>query len=151
MPLALGLMAKSRQAATVKQGQICVGVGGWLYPPWRGVFYPDGLKQADELAYAASKLTSIEINATHYKLQSAKTFRKWADATPGGFVFSVKGPRLITNSKALGETGTFVARFFASALPSLATSSDRCFGSFPPSSASTSTTSAGSWRCCRAN
>src|SRR5687768_8491584 len=95
---------------TAKSGTIRVGVGGWLYPPWRGVFYPKGLKQADELGYAASKLTSIEINATHYKLQSPKSFRKWADSTPAGFKFSVKGPRLVTNSKALGETGNFVQR-----------------------------------------
>jgi uncharacterized protein YecE (DUF72 family) len=63
-------------------GRVRIGVGGWNYAPWRGVFYPKGLKQADELAYAASHLTSIEINATHYRLQSAKSFRKWADATP---------------------------------------------------------------------
>mgnify|MGYP005846013207 CR=1 FL=1 len=100
-------------------GRIRVGIGGWLYPPWRGVFYPKGLKQADELSYAASKLTSIEINATHYKLQSAKTFRKWADATPDGFVFAVKGPRIITGQKALAETGSFVGRFFASGLAEL--------------------------------
>lgn len=102
-----------------RPGKVRVGVGGWLYAPWRGVFYPKGLKQADELSYAASKLSSIEINATHYKLQSPKTFRKWADATPDGFVFSVKGPRLVTNSKALAETGNFVARFFKSGLGEL--------------------------------
>ena len=96
-----------------------MGVGGWLYPPWRGVFYPQGLKQADELSYAASKLTSIEINATHYKLQSPKTFRKWADAVPDGFVFSVKGPRLVTNAKQLSATGNFVKRFFASGMAEL--------------------------------
>ena len=72
-------------------GRIRVGVGGWIYAPWRGVFYPKGLKQADELAYAASQLTSIEINATHYRLQSPNSFRKWAAAAPDGFIFSVKG------------------------------------------------------------
>jgi uncharacterized protein YecE (DUF72 family) len=40
--------------------RIRVGIGGWIYPPWRGVFYPKGLKQADELAYAAAHLTTIE-------------------------------------------------------------------------------------------
>ena len=100
-------------------GRVRVGVGGWNYAPWRGVFYPNGLKQADELAYAARQLTCIEINATHYRLQSAKSFRKWADATPEGFVFSVKGPRIVTNQKALAETGDFVLRFIDSGLAEL--------------------------------
>ncbi len=119
-------------AKAERPGQVRVGVGGWLYAPWRGVFYPKGLKQADELSYAASKLTSIEINATHYKLQSPKTFRKWADATPDGFVFSLKGPRLVTNSKALAETGNFVARFFKSGLAELGEKLGPVLWQFPP-------------------
>ncbi len=102
-----------------EEGRIRVGIGGWSYAPWRGVFYPKGLKQADELAYAAQHLTSIEINATHYRLQSAKSFRAWAAAAPEGFVFSVKGPRLVTQQKVLAETGTFIKRFFASGLAEL--------------------------------
>ena len=100
-------------------GRIRAGVGGWLYAPWRGVFYPKGLKQADELAYAASHLTTIEINATHYRLQTPASFRKWAAAAPEGFVFSVKGPRLVTQQKVLAETGNFIKRFFASGLAEL--------------------------------
>jgi uncharacterized protein YecE (DUF72 family) len=100
-------------------GRIRVGIGGWIYAPWRGVFYPKGLKQADELSYAASHLTSIEINATHYRLQSPKSFRNWAAAAPDGFVFSVKGPRLVTQQKVLAETGNFIKRFFASGLAEL--------------------------------
>ena len=100
-------------------GRIRVGIGGWSYAPWRGIFYPKGLKQADELAYAGSRLTSIEINATHYRLQSAKSFRAWAAAVPEDFVFSVKGPRLVTQQKALAETGSFIKRFFASGLAEL--------------------------------
>jgi uncharacterized protein YecE (DUF72 family) len=100
-------------------GRIRVGVGGWSYAPWRGVFYPKGLKQADELGYAASKLTSIEINATHYRLQSPKSFRIWGATAPDGFVFSVKGPRLVTQQKALAETGRFVERFVNSGLAEL--------------------------------
>jgi uncharacterized protein YecE (DUF72 family) len=114
-------MAKPKRvsATDVKSGRIRVGIGGWSYAPWRGVFYPKGLKQADELAYAASHLTSIEINATHYRLQSAKSFRSWAAAAPDGFMFSVKGPRLVTNQKALAETGNFIERFSASGLAEL--------------------------------
>ena len=97
-------------------GRIRVGVGGWSYAPWRGVFYPKGLKQAEELAYATSKLTSIEINATHYRLQNPKSFRIWAATAPDGFVFSVKGPRLVTQQKLLAETGGFIDRFLKSGL-----------------------------------
>jgi len=104
---------------TQASGRIRVGVGGWTYAPWRGVFYPKGLKQVDELSYAALHLTSIEINATHYRLQSPKSFRKWAEAAPGGFVFSVKGPRLVTQQKVLAETGGFITRFLASGLAEL--------------------------------
>ncbi len=100
-------------------GRIHVGIGGWSYAPWRGVFYPTGLKQAEELTYAASHLTSIEINATHYRLQSPKSFRSWAAAAPDGFVFSVKGPRLVTQQKVLAETGNFIKRFFASGVAEL--------------------------------
>jgi uncharacterized protein YecE (DUF72 family) len=100
-------------------GRIRVGIGGWSYAPWRGVFYPKGLKQADELAYASSRLTSIEINATHYRLQSAKSFRSWGETAPDGFVFSVKGPRLVTQQKVLAETGVFIKRFINSGLAEL--------------------------------
>jgi uncharacterized protein YecE (DUF72 family) len=102
-----------------KAGRIRVGVGGWLYAPWRGVFYPNGLKQADELAYAATHLTTIEINATHYRLQSPASFSKWAAAAPDGFMFSMKGPRLVTQQKVLAETGNFIKRFLASGLAEL--------------------------------
>jgi uncharacterized protein YecE (DUF72 family) len=110
------LMAKK---PTTPSGRIRVGIGGWSYAPWRGVFYPKGLKQADELSYATSKLTSIEINATHYRLQSPKSFRIWGATAPEGFVFSVKGPRLVTQQKVLAETGNFITRFLKSGLAEL--------------------------------
>lgn len=112
-------MAKAKNQTAPAPGRIRVGIGGWSYAPWRGTFYPKGLKQADELSYAASHLTSIEINATHYRLQSAKSFRSWANAAPDGFVFSVKGPRLVTQQKVLAETGNFIKRFIGSGLAEL--------------------------------
>jgi uncharacterized protein YecE (DUF72 family) len=114
-------MAKPKRSSksSATSGRIRVGIGGWSYAPWRGVFYPKGLKQADELSYATSKLTSIEINATHYRLQSPKSFRIWGATAPDGFVFSVKGPRLVTQQKALAETGSFINRFFKSGLAEL--------------------------------
>ena len=102
--------------ATTGPGTIRTGMGGWIYKPWRGVFYPEGLKQADELAFATRHVTSIEINATHYRLQSPKSFKRWADTAPDGFKYALKGPRLVTQQKVLAETGKFIERFFDSGL-----------------------------------
>lgn len=99
---------------SVKTGQIRIGIGGWNYPPWRGAFYPQGLAQAKELEYAASRLTSIEINSTFYGSQKPESFRKWADAVPDGFVFSVKGPRFATNRRDLAGAGDSIKRFLNS-------------------------------------
>jgi uncharacterized protein YecE (DUF72 family) len=99
---------------TLPRGRIYIGVGGWNYEPWRGVFYPKGLAQAKELAYAASHLTSIEINATFYGSQKPESFRKWAATVPDGFVFSVKGPRFATNRRVLAEAGESIKRFLDS-------------------------------------
>ena len=74
--------------AMKSSGRIYVGVGGWNFEPWRGVFYPDKLPQNKELEYAASKLTAIEINSTYYGSQKPESFRKWASQTPQGFKFS---------------------------------------------------------------
>ena len=98
---------------------IRVGIGGWTYAPWRGPFYPDGLKQADELKYAASKLTAIEINGTFYRTQSAASFAKWRDETPEGFVFAVKGHRAVVNKKVLAEAGEALAWFMKSGITEL--------------------------------
>jgi uncharacterized protein YecE (DUF72 family) len=97
-----------------KQGHIRVGIGGWTFAPWRGVFYPEKLTQAKELSFAASKLTAIEINGTYYGSQKPETFRKWASEVPDGFVFSVKGPRFATNRKILAEAGESIDRFYKS-------------------------------------
>jgi uncharacterized protein YecE (DUF72 family) len=104
--------SKAGQSNAGQTGQIYVGIGGWNFEPWRGVFYPKGLPQAKELEYAASHLTSIEINATFYRSQTPATFRKWAATVPNGFVFSVKGPRFATNRSVLAEAGDSIKWFF---------------------------------------
>jgi uncharacterized protein YecE (DUF72 family) len=96
-----------------------IGIGGWTYEPWRGVFYPDGLTQKRELEYAASKLTGIEINGTYYGAQKPETFRKWRDETPEGFKFAVKGTRYATNRKNLAESKDSVERFLNSGVTEL--------------------------------
>jgi uncharacterized protein YecE (DUF72 family) len=94
--------------------QIRVGVGGWTFEPWRGVFYPEGLAQKRELEYASRKLTSIEINGTFYGSQKPESFAKWHDETPDNFIFALKGPRFTTNRRVLAEAGESVERFFNS-------------------------------------
>ena len=81
-----------------------IGISGWTYPPWRGVFYPKGLVQAQELSYASRRFNSIEINGTHYALQFPSSFEKWHDQTPDGFVFSIKSSRFITHIKRLAAS-----------------------------------------------
>jgi len=96
-----------------------VGIGGWTYEPWRGVFYPTGLAQKNELEFASSKLDSIEINGTFYGTQRATSFEKWHDETPEHFVFSLKAPRFATHRRVLGEAGESIDRFFASGVLAL--------------------------------
>jgi uncharacterized protein YecE (DUF72 family) len=100
-------------------GRIYVGIGGWNYAPWRGIFYPEKWPQAKELEYAGERLTAIEINATHYKLQKPELFARWAKAVPERFKFAVKGSRYCTNRKALAEGGEGVARFCSQGLVEL--------------------------------
>lgn len=102
-----------------KQGRIYIGIGGWTYAPWRGEFYPKGLPHAQELRYAASHLTSIEINGTFYRTQSAASYRKWASEVPDGFVFSLKGPRFAVNRTVLAEAGDSIKRFLNSGVTEL--------------------------------
>ncbi|HVJ44212.1 MAG TPA: DUF72 domain-containing protein [Dongiaceae bacterium] len=99
-----------------KSGIVRVGISGWTYAPWRGVFYPGGLAQRRELSYTASKFPAIEINGTFYGLQRPEHFARWKEATPDDFVFAVKGPRFITHMRKLRDVETPLANFFASGL-----------------------------------
>ena len=97
-----------------RAGDIRVGIAGWTFPPWRGAFYPKGLKQKEELAYAARQFRTLEINGTFYALQRPKTFASWAEETPEDFVFSMKAPRFITHMKRLKDCAAPIANFLAS-------------------------------------
>lgn len=101
------------------KGKIYVGVGGWSFEPWRGVFYPGGLRQKDELSYNASKMTATEVNATFYSTQKETTWANWAAATPDDFVFAVKGSRYVTNRRELAGAGDSLGKFFAQGLEKL--------------------------------
>jgi uncharacterized protein YecE (DUF72 family) len=110
---------KPKKSGQIPAGRIFVGIGGWTFEPWRGVFYPDGLPHARELAYAAEHLTSIEVNGTFYRTQTAATFRKWASEVPAGFVFALKGPRYAVNRRVLKEAGDSIKRFLDSGISEL--------------------------------
>jgi uncharacterized protein YecE (DUF72 family) len=109
----------SRQNKPAPRGRIFVGIGGWTYEPWRGLFYPEGLTHKRELEYASRKLTSIEINGTFYSTFKPESWRKWRDETPEGFVFSVKGSRYVTNRKELATATESVARYAGQGLSEL--------------------------------
>lgn len=91
-----------------------IGISGWTYPPWRGVFYPEGLAQRRELEYTSRKVNSIEINGSFYSLQRPTSYKKWHDETPPRFLFAVKGGRFITHMKKLKDVERPLANFFAS-------------------------------------
>jgi uncharacterized protein YecE (DUF72 family) len=112
---------------------VLVGISGWRYPPWRGVFYPPGLPQYRELEFASRALPTIEINGTFYSLQTPQSFQHWYDETPLGFIFSVKGPRYITHIRRLREITAPLANFFASGLFNLREKLGPILWQFPPS------------------
>ena len=98
---------------------IRVGIGGWSYEPWEETFYTPKLAAAKQLEYAASKVTSIEINATFYRTQSAASFQKWAKSTPDDFMFSVKAPRAAVQRKDLREAAQSIEWFLNSGVGEL--------------------------------
>ncbi len=100
-------------------GQVRIGISGWRYPPWRGVFYPKGLAQRAELAYAAEHLNTIEINGSFYSLQRPQSYYAWYEQTPAGFVFAAKGSRFVTHMMRLRDVGSVLPNFFASGLLAL--------------------------------
>lgn len=99
---------------TKAAGRVRIGIAGWVFEPWRGVFYPPGLPRTRELAHAAGRLGLIEINATFRANQKPASFLKWAAETPPDFVFSVKGPQAVTHIRRLKNCEEALAGFFAS-------------------------------------
>jgi uncharacterized protein YecE (DUF72 family) len=117
---------------TEKQGTIRIGISGWTYGRWRGVFYPEGLPHSQELAYSARHFPAIEINGTFYGLQRPESFGAWREATPDGFVFAVKGSRYITHMLKLKDVATPLANFFASGPLRLGPKLGPILWQFPP-------------------
>ena len=101
------------------EGRIRIGIGGWTYAPWRGVFYPDKLPQSKELEYASHALTAIEINATFYGRQKLKSWESWAKIAPEDFQFAVKGSRYCVMKSKLAEAREGLSGFFAQGFAAL--------------------------------
>ncbi len=115
------------------RGSIRIGISGWRYPPWRGIFFPKDLPQKRELEFASTHVGSIEINGSFYSLQRPSSFRAWHDATPDDFVFSVKGGRFITHILRLDGVKTPLANFFASGVLGLREKLGPFLWQLPPS------------------
>ena len=112
--------------------QARIGISGWRYTPWRGTFYPEDLRQKDELAYASRQVNFIEINGSFYSLQRPKNYEEWRDATPDDFVFSLKGSRYITHLMRLKNIETPLANFMASGILALGRKLGPFLWQFPP-------------------
>jgi len=113
-------------------GNIFIGISGWRYEPWRGVFYPRGLVQARELEFASRELPTIEINGSFYSLQRPSSYEAWYAATPPGFVFAVKGNRFITHMLKLRGIETPLANVLASGMFALREKLGPILWQFPP-------------------
>ena len=113
-------------------GDVRVGISGWRYPPWRGVFYPEGLAQRRELEYASRRMTSVEINGSFYSLQRPESYQRWVAQTPDDFVFAVKGPRFVTHMKKLAGVEAPLANFFASGVLALGAKLGPVLWQLPP-------------------
>lgn len=109
-----------------------IGISGWRYAPWRGVFYPEDLAQKRELEFASRMLPTIEINGSFYSLQRPDSYRSWYAQTPPDFVFSVKGPRYITHVRRLRDIDAALANFFASGPLNLREKLGPVLWQFPP-------------------
>jgi len=117
---------------THARGDIRIGISGWRYAPWRGRFYPKGLPQRGELAFASRMLPTIEINGSFYSLQRPAYYEAWHDETPDDFLFAVKGPRYITHMLRLRNVGAPLANFFASGVFALGAKLGPLLWQFPP-------------------
>lgn len=113
--------------------KIYIGISGWRYPPWRGVFYPPKLTQARELEFASRAVRSIEINGSFYSLQRPQSYAAWYTATPPGFIFSVKGNRYLTHILRLRDIEKPLANVFASGVFNLREKLGPFLWQFPPS------------------
>ena len=114
------------------KSEIRIGISGWNYAGWRGVFYPKELPHSRELQFASRAFNSIEINGSFYSLQHVASWQQWYETTPENFVFSVKGGRFITHMKKLKDVEKPLANFFAQGVLALKEKLGPILWQFPP-------------------
>jgi len=122
----------AREPAAPTLGSIRIGISGWRYKGWRGVFYPPKLQQRRELEFASQTFNTIEINGTFYSLQHHTSFERWARETPDDFLFSIKGSRFITHMKKLRGIDQAFSNLLASGLLALGPKLGPILWQFPP-------------------
>jgi uncharacterized protein YecE (DUF72 family) len=94
---------------------VSVGTSGWSYRDWRGRVYPRELPARDQLRWYAQRFSTVELNASFYRLPTPETFARWRDETPASFVFSVKMSRYVTHIRRLRDVGEGLDRFWKAA------------------------------------
>jgi uncharacterized protein YecE (DUF72 family) len=117
----------------VPRAGVHIGISGWNYAGWRGVFYPPGLPHKDELAFASRNVDSIEINGSFYSLLRPNSVERWRDETPDDFIFALKGSRFITHMKRLSNVAAALANFYASGLLAFGSKLGPILWQLPPS------------------
>lgn len=89
--------------------KLLVGTSGYSYKEWKGIFYPEDLPASEMLAHYSSKLPTVEINNTFYRMPSSKVLTQWSEQVPEGFVFVLKASRRITHQHRLKDADDSVA------------------------------------------
>jgi len=101
--------------AHAREGRVRVGTSGWVYPHWRGAFYPRDLPVREWFGRYAEEFDTVEVNNSFYRLPSEETMRRWAAQAPAGFVYAVKASRFLTHRKKLKDPEGPLETFFARA------------------------------------
>ena len=108
-----------------------VGTSGYNYPEWKGSFYPADMKPARMLPYYAERFSTVEINATFYRMPTATTVEGWANAVPEAFTFVLKAPQRITHFARLKNVDDPL-RFFCNTASLLRARLGPLFFQLPP-------------------
>lgn len=98
-------------------GRLHIGTSGFVYRDWRGLLYPERLPAARWLPRYAERFSTVELNATFYRLPSIEAVERWRATTPKGFVFAAKGSRYLTHMKRLTDVAQGLGRYFERIAP----------------------------------
>jgi len=113
-------------------GLAWVGISGFSYGGWQGMFYPDDLPKSHWRDFAVSQFNAVELNASFYGTILPKTYARYRQA-PGDrpFRWAIKGNRFITHRRRLRDR-TSLANFFASGVLELGEAMGPILWQLPP-------------------